>query len=27
MDEDGFIDPKNILAIIKSTRAAQAPQD
>ena len=27
MDEDGFIDPKNILAIIKSTRAAQDPQD
>lgn len=26
MDEDGFIDPKNILAIIKSTRAAQAPR-
>lgn len=27
MDEDGFIDPKNILAIIKSTGADQEPQD
>ena len=27
MDEDGFIDPKNILAIIKSTGSDQEPQD